>query len=62
MQRQKEMNAEVDKEIEAYGYKFDNVKEELADLDQQIAMYENQICEKDSQIEGMKTNLIEAEN
>ncbi len=25
-------------------------------------MYENQICEKDSQIEGMKTNLIEAEN
>lgn len=55
------MNSEVDREIEAYRYKFEDVQQELADLDAQIASYENQICEKDSQIEGMKTDLVDAE-
>ena len=42
--RQKEMNADVDREIENYKSKFENVQGELTELDQQIAVYENMIC------------------
>jgi len=38
------MNADVDREIENYKSKFENVQGELTELDQQIAVYENMIC------------------
>lgn len=56
------MNLEVEKEIESYKTKFEQVQDDLDELDQQIAMYEALICEKDNQIEGMKGDLVEAEN
>jgi len=61
VQKQKELNGEIDKEIDTYKVKFDDVQGELASLDQQIQMYEDLICEKDNQIEGMKVDLVDAE-
>lgn len=55
------MNNEIDRDIDGYKGKFDEVQQELQSLDQQIAMYEDLICEKDNQIEGMKVDLVDAE-
>ena len=61
MQKQKDTNDEIDREIEQFRQQFDDVQAELLTLDQQIADYEEMICRKDDQIEGMRDDLADAE-
>ena len=50
VQQQKSLNAQLDKEIEAYQERYLEVEDEINDLDQQLASYESLICEKDAEI------------
>jgi len=44
------LNAQLDKEIEAYQERYLEVEDEINDLDQQLSSYEALICEKDAEI------------
>lgn len=51
------MNAQLDKEIEAYQDRYLEVEDEINELDQQLSSYESLICEKDAEIQNLQESL-----